>query len=49
MSIDEASECAALVLEMYSAVIRLDDQLQDPLPLDDQADTVPAFLVKSVS
>ena len=49
MSINEASECAVIVVDLYREVIREAENLQDPLPLHDEADKVPPFLVKSVS
>jgi hypothetical protein len=49
MSVSEASECAARVVDLYSAMIRQAANLQDALPLHGEAENVPAFLVKSVS
>lgn len=49
MSVNEASECAARVVDLYSEMIRQAENLQDPLPLHDDVDNVPPFLVKSVS
>ena len=49
MSVKDASECAATVVRLYGDVIRQSENLQDPLPLQDDADKVPPFLVKSVS
>ena len=49
MSVRDASECAAAVVSLYGEVIRQAENLQDPLPLNDDADKVPPFLVKSVS
>jgi hypothetical protein len=49
MSISEASDCAAKVVELYGVVIREGENLQDPLPLHDDMAKVPPFLVKSVS
>ncbi len=55
MSINEASECSAAVVTLYSELIRLSENLQDPLPLDDddaksdEAGNIPPFLVKSAS
>jgi len=49
MSVKDASECAAAVVSLYGDVIRQAENLQDSLPLNDDADTVPPFLVKSVS
>ncbi|HSM30907.1 MAG TPA: hypothetical protein VK854_09420 [Woeseiaceae bacterium] len=49
MSVKDASDCAAEVVRLYGDVIRQAENLQDPLPLHDDADKVPPFLVKSVS
>ena len=49
MSVRDASECAAAVVGLYGDIIRQAENLQDPLPLQDDADKVPPFLVKSVS
>ena len=49
MSVRDASECALAVVSLYGDVIRQAENLQDPLPLQDDADKVPPFLVKSVS
>ena len=49
MSVRDASECAAAVVSLYGEVIRQAENLQDPLPLNDDANKVPPFLVKSVS
>ena len=49
MSVKDASECAAAVVRLYGDVIRQAENLQDPLPLHDDTDKVPPFLVKSVS
>ena len=49
MSVEDASDCAISVLTMYGAAMRLAGDRQDSLPLDDQTDNVPAFLVKSAS
>lgn len=48
MSIEEADHCAQLTVDLYGAVIRLQDDGQASLPLggDEQAH-VPPFLVKS--
>ena len=48
MSVSEASECAVKVVDLYSKVIREAENLQDPLPLQHDAEKVPPFLVKSV-
>ncbi len=49
MSVSEASECAKLVVSLFGEVIRQAENLQDPLPLHQDFDKVPPFLVKSVS
>ena len=49
MSVSEASECAELVVSLFAEVIRQAENLQDPLPLQQEVDKVPPFLVKSVS
>lgn len=49
MSIREASDHAVCVVNLYTEIIRQSETLQDPLPLDDQTDNVPSFLVKSAS
>jgi hypothetical protein len=55
MSVKDASECTATVVNLYSDLIRLSENLQDPLPLDDDtakgdaAGNIPPFLVKSAS
>ena len=49
MSIDEASACAASVVSLYADVLSQADDLKDPLPLNENHDNVPAFLVKSAS
>jgi hypothetical protein len=49
MSVSEASECAVKVVDLYGRIIREAENLQDPLPLHDDAEKVPPFLVKSVS
>ena len=49
MSIDEASACAASVVSLYGKVLREAENLQDPLPLNENHENVPAFLVKSAS
>ena len=57
MSVNDASECATAVVRLYSDVIRQAENLQDPLPLNDDMETppnddmdkVPPFLVKSAS
>ena len=49
MSIDEASDCAVSVVSLYGEILRQAEDLSDPVPLNDNHDDVPAFLVKSVS
>lgn len=49
MSVSEASECAVEVVNLYGKIIREAEDLQDPLPLHDDVENVPPFLVKSVS
>jgi hypothetical protein len=49
MSVSEASECAVAVVTLYGDIIREAENLQDPLPLNDDVAKVPPFLVKSVS
>ena len=49
MSVSEASECAIAVVTLYGDMIRESENLQDPLPLNDDLAKVPPFLVKSVS
>jgi hypothetical protein len=49
MSVKDASECAMAVVDLYGDVIRLAENLQDPLPLHEDAAQLPPFLVKSVS
>lgn len=49
MSVEEAEECAALVVKLYGEMARHGDDAQEPLPLD-AADhkSTPSFLLKSV-
>ncbi len=48
MSVDEAAECAALVVSLYGEISRLGDSGQVMLPLDGQEPrVVPPFLVKT--
>lgn len=50
MSVEEADECAQLMVELYGAMMRLSDDGQTSLPLvagDQPQDNVPPFLVKS--
>ena len=48
MSVDEAAECAALVVSLYGEISRLGDSGQSMLPLDGQEPrVVPPFLVKT--
>jgi hypothetical protein len=49
MSVSEASECAIAVVTLYGDMIRESENLQDPLPLNDDLAKVPPFLVKSIS
>ena len=49
MSVSEASECAIAVVTLYGDIIRESENLQDPLPLNDDLAKVPPFLVKSIS
>ncbi len=48
MSMEQADQCAQMMVDLCSAMIRYSDNVQETLPLDtaDQA-TVPPFLVKS--
>jgi hypothetical protein len=49
MSVTEASECAALVVDLYVGIARGQEDTQTSLPLADREDArVPPFLVKSV-
>lgn len=49
MSVHEASDCAVSVVSLYGEIIRQAGDLQDPLPLDQDQESVPPFLVKSAS
>lgn len=49
MSVHEASDCAVSVVSLYSEIIRQAGDLQDPLPLNGDPQSVPPFLVKSIS
>jgi len=49
MSANEASDCAVSVVSLYGEVVRQSENLQDPLPLQDEPQKVPPFLIKSVS
>ena len=49
MSVKDASECAVAVVDLYGDLLRLAENLQDPLPLQDDVAQIPPFLVKSVS
>ena len=49
MSVHEASDCAVSVVSLYGEVVKQSENLQDPLPLDEEAPSLPPFLVKSVS
>ena len=49
MSLNEASECAGRIVTLYGEIVRLRDDLQRSLPLNDGEEMrVPPFLVKSV-
>ena len=49
MSIDQASDCAGRIVELYGDIVRQRDDIRVNLPLHDAEDTrVPPFLVKSV-
>ena len=49
MSLDQASDCAGRIVEMYSEIARQRNDVQANLPLNDGEETrVPPFLVKSV-
>ena len=49
MSLDEASECAGRIVTLYGEIVRLRDDLQTSLPLNDGEEIrVPPFLIKSV-
>lgn len=48
MSVDEANQCAQLMVDLYSDMIRHSDSGQTALPLQiDDRPAVPPFLVKS--
>jgi len=48
MSVDEAAECAVLIVALYGEISRLGDSGQAMLPLDAKdRSVVPPFLVKS--
>ena len=49
MSVHEASDCAVSVVSLYGDILRQEGDLQDPLPLQEDQDSVPPFLVKSIS
>jgi hypothetical protein len=49
MSLDQASDCAGRIVELYGQIARQRDDIQVNLPLNDAEETrVPPFLVKSV-
>ena len=49
MSLDQASDCAGRIVELYGQIARQRDDMQVNLPLNDAEETrVPPFLVKSV-
>ncbi len=48
MSVDEANQCAQIMVDIYGDMIRHSDSGQTPLPLQvDDRPTVPPLLVKS--
>jgi hypothetical protein len=48
MSVEEAAECATLVVSLYGEISRLGDSGQELLPLDgNEPKVVPPFLVKA--
>ena len=50
MSVDEASQCAASVVSLYSEILRHHENGQELLPLTrEDGENVPPFLIKSVS
>ena len=49
MSVEEASECAALVVMLYGEISRMRDDAEVSLPLsEDSPARIPPFLVKTV-
>lgn len=50
MSMEQADDCAQLIVDLCSAMIRYGENTQESLPLEREADkeSVPPFLVKSV-
>lgn len=49
MSVEEAAECAVLIVGLYGEIVRLGDNGQTMLPLDGKDQKiVPPFLVKSI-
>jgi len=49
MSMEQADQCAQLMVDLCSAMIRYGEDMQESLPLDaDDQQGVPPFLVKSV-
>jgi len=49
MSMEQADQCAQLMVDLCSAMIRYGEDLQESLPLDaEDKQGVPPFLVKSV-
>ena len=49
MSIEQADECAQLMVDLCSAMIRYSDDSQKPLPLDTtDLEAIPPFLVNTV-
>ena len=47
MSVAEATECAVSVVGLFGEISRLDDDERPTLPLENQDQPVPPFLVKS--
>ncbi len=49
MSMEQADECAQLMVDLCSAMIRYSDDSQEPLPLDTtDHEAIPPFLVNTV-
>jgi hypothetical protein len=50
MSVIEADECAQMMIDLYTDIVRFENQVQDSIPLNIGGDkqAVPPFLVKSV-
>ena len=49
MSVDDASACAVSLVSLYRDLARRSDAAQQPLPVVDESEPVPPFLVKSAS